>query len=661
MSILTEPFVEISTPGKHLFYVLSAPYAPPMDGVPAQMFVGEWTGSDRGADIGVYEVESGRWSVIPFDGIQITSHMFVDPYRPVVYLSAPRHLYEIDRRTLAARQVCELGRQYTADTAADGTLWLCLTRTLRHVNPFTGELTTYPNITPDEFFYPDGTHMVLGAGKDGRVWTYQGPIPCLSVFDPRTGQAKVVWGRLDKDEGIYRPGAGAPVAIGDLIWAGSICVDARTDEIVEPPFPVSGEDGYHLLFRGTWHRTPSALLDRDGHALARRRQDVGWLEVATGKFDRIGVIPDDYVPPTHLGEFSLHGDSTLMTAHKHGLLRVELREKTWAQIPLEFQPVHAQSIFEWTVGPDGAAFGSGYSHDLWRVDTEGHFHDYGDVVRVRGGELFGFANWRQKLFIASYTGSVLTRLDLTRPADHWGPNPEDNPRHIIDLLQFAEGQHRPSQVVTTPRGHIYYISRADYCTRREGAMVIVDGDTDEVLKIVDPILPGEQFFSLAASPSRPEVYLGGSDGSFVVWDTEKWEITRVVKFPPRDERDGEPTSAEIKIGGIRFMAAAGNYVVGNRFGSGFPLFVFRADTGEMEGPAPHPLGNVFGIWRWAARDSIILFINGALYEYDGAETTLLYPEPLPGFTVRENPAGRLFISDGMTIFAEREPAVERLK
>ncbi|HOF87573.1 MAG TPA: hypothetical protein PLZ36_05640, partial [Armatimonadota bacterium] len=632
MSVATAPFVEVATPGLHLFYVLSDPYAPPMGGAPAQVFVGEWTGSDRGADIGVYEVERGRWSVIPFDGIQITSHLFVDPYRPVVYLSAPQHLYEIDRRTLAARPVCELGRQYSADTAPDGTLWLCLTRTLRHVNPFTGELTTYPDITPDEFFYPQGTHMQLGMGKDGRVWTSQGPLACLAVFDPRRGAATVVAAGKE---------AGVPVAVGDLIWAGNVCVDARTDAVVEPPFPVGGEDGYHLLFRGSWHRTPNALLDRDGHALVRRRDTVGWLEVATGKFDPIGAIPDAYTPPQRLGELSLHGDSTLLTADKDRLIRLELAPTSphargkgaVVNIPLEFPPVHAQSIFEWTVGPDGAMYGSGYSHDLWRVDTGGRFHDYGNVVNTRGGELFGFANWRRKLFIASYTGSVLTRLDLARPADHWGPNPEDNPRRIIDLVAVAEGQHRPSGVVATPRGHIYYISRADYCTRREGAMVIVDGETDEVLKIVDPILPGEQFFALAASPTRPEVYIGGSDGSFVVWDTEEWEITRVEKFPPRDERDGEPTSAEINVGGIRFLAAAGNYVVGNRFGNGFPMFVYRADAGVMEGPAPHPLGHVFGIWRWAARDRVLLFINGALYAYDGAHTALLYPEPLPGFAV----------------------------
>jgi hypothetical protein len=657
-------FERVATPGQHQFYVLSAPYAPPLAGAPAQVFVGEWTGSDRGADIGVWEVETGRWQVIPFDGIQITSHLFVDPYRPVVYLSAPEQLYEIDRRTLQARSLCDVPRQYTADTATDGSLWLCLTRTLRHVDPCTGILTTYPDVTPDDYFYPAGTHMVLGAGPDGRVWTYQGPLPCLAVFDSHTGETKVVWAQREQPEGRYSPGAGQPVAIGDLIWAGEVFADARTAELVVPPFPVARtaeDDGFSLIMRGTWHRTPTAHIACDGRALAQRRREVGWLDVRSGAFELVGTIPDDYTPPSRLGQFSLHGEHTLLTADKDRIIRVDLQARATVNIPLDFQPVHAQAIFEWTVGPDGACYGSGYSHDLWRVDTDGNYHDYGNVVNIRSGELFGFAAWQRKLFITSYTGSVLTRLDLDRPAGNWGCETAHNPRHIIDLVTVAEGQHRPRGAGVTPEGHLYYISTADYCTRREGAMVIVDAETEEVLKIVDPLLPGEQPFALAISPHRPEVYVGTSEGSFVVWNTRTWEIARRFVLPPRDAQDGTPTGAEIKLGGIRFLAAAGNRVMGNRFGSGFEAFTYHADTGELEPAAPHPLGKVFGLWRWDARDSLLLYINGSLYESrEDGTTVLLYNEPLPGFYLREAPGGRLFLSDRMDIFAECTPMVETL-
>ena len=51
---------------------------------------------------------------------------------------------------------------------------------------------------------------------------------------------------------------------------------------------------------------------------------------------------------------------------------------------------------------------------------------------------------------------------------------------------------------------------------------------------------------------------------------------------------------------------------------------------------------------------LLLFINGALYRYDTTgKTTLLYPEPLPGFDAQQGPDGRLYISDPDTTFTEK--------
>ena len=37
------------------------------------------------------------------------------------------------------------------------------------------------------------------------------------------------------------------------------------------------------------------------------------------------------------------------------------------------------------------------------------------------------------MFIASYTHSVLTRVDVTQPTDNWGKDPDNNPRHLLNL------------------------------------------------------------------------------------------------------------------------------------------------------------------------------------------------------------------------------------
>ena len=86
------------------------------------------------------------------------------------------------------------------------------------------------------------------------------------------------------------------------------------------------------------------------------------------------------------------------------------------------------------------------------------------------------------------------------------------------------------------------------------------------------------------------------------------------------------------------------------------MFAYHADTGVMDLPAAHPNGKVFGIFQWRRRPSLLLRINGSLYEFDAAsKTTQLYPEPLPGFDTKEGPEGQLYISDGINIHGELNP------
>lgn len=660
-------FEKICTPGLNMFCTWGAAYAPPLKAAAAQLFLGEWTGTAKGADLIVARLDSDRQDIVGFDGIDRTQALCIDPYRPVVWMATRRGLYEIDRLTLKARVACEMPLQYTMDVDRKGRVWLAQTRSLRCFDPATSALTVYPDVTPDEYYYAEGTHMTHGVGADGRIWTNQFPIPCLAVFDPQTRETKIVWGEPGKpfDPRLRESGSagdnarrvsGIPVAIGDLIWAGQLFADARTAELVEPPFPVVGDESYTLLMRGQWHRTPTALLDRQGSALVSQKRRIGFLEVNSGRFSVIGELPEG---APDRGDWSLHGDHTLVAAdmQQDRYLRVDLKPPKTSYVQLRGPYKHAQAMFDWTVGPDNKFYGSCYSHDLWQVDRKGSFTNHGDVVRVHGGELHGFARWKNKLFIVSYTHSVLTRVDVTRPADHWGKQAEDNPRHILNLLLKHEGQHRPGPVVVTPRGEVCYVSRSDYCTRREGALVMVDAETEDVLTVVDPLVPGEQLWAIAASPTRPELYIGTGLGTFVVWNTRTRSIVRSFKFPfPETER--VMTSSMIHIGGIRFMAAAGDLVIGNEWGS-MNYFTYHADSGEMENPRPHPDGRVVGVYRWNARDSFVLYMDDKLVEMaaDGS-TRALYTGGLPGAYVKEGPDGRLYLSDSISIFGETAPLCE---
>ena len=114
------------------------------------------------------------------------------------------------------------------------------------------------------------------------------------------------------------------------------------------------------------------------------------------------------------------------------------------------------------------------------------------------------------------------------------------------------------------------------------------------------------------------------------------KIKRVIRFKPR-EGDGKMTSAMCEIGTIRFMGATGgDRVVGNLFGGNFEMFVYHADSGVMDLPTSNPRGKLFGIFPWQCRQSLLLYMNGALYEFDAAgKTTAVYPEPFRGSTPRK--------------------------
>ncbi|MFZ4397150.1 MAG: hypothetical protein ACOYOU_16165, partial [Kiritimatiellia bacterium] len=500
-------------------------------------------------------------------------------------------------------------------------------------------------------------------GPDGRIWMHQYPIPCLAVFDPKTRTTRVVWGKpgtsldprvretaADPVKASRQPVAGTPVAIGNLIWAGQIFADASTAELVDPPVPVTGAGAYTLQMRNGWNRSPTGLLDRGGRALVRQARRIGFLDLHNGRFELIGELPDD-IPARD--DWSLHGENTLIAHESQGdeVIRVELKTRKTTRIQLRGPYKHPQAIFEWNVGPDNKFYGSCYSHAMWEIDRAGAFKNHGDIVRVHGGELHQFANWKNKMFVASYTHSVLTRVDVTRPTDRWGRQSDCNPRHILNLALEHDSQHRPSAITVTPDGLVCYISRTDYCTRREGALVVVDAETEEVLKIVDPLVPGEQLWTIAASPTRTELYIGTGLGTFVVWNTQTRTIVRSFKFPfPAEKR--VMTSSMIHIGGIRFTAAAGDLVVGNEWGT-MNYFVYHADTGEMELPHPHPDGRVVGVYRWNARDSFILYMDDKLVEMTATGSMRpLYTGGLPGAQVKEGPDGRLYLSDRMHIYGE---------
>ena len=78
-------FQKLCTPGQNMFCIWAAAYGPPISGAPAQIFLGEWTGSQKGADLIAMEVDSDRQDVLGFDDVSSTqSAATLDDYRQAV-------------------------------------------------------------------------------------------------------------------------------------------------------------------------------------------------------------------------------------------------------------------------------------------------------------------------------------------------------------------------------------------------------------------------------------------------------------------------------------------------------------------------------------------------------------------------------------------------
>ncbi|MEI7435210.1 MAG: hypothetical protein WCL16_00210, partial [bacterium] len=141
-ALAASSFQRLCTPGQNMFCIWAAAYAPPLDGAPAQVFLGEWTGTTNGADLIAVELDSGRQTIIGFDGISSTQCLGVDPYRPVLWIATDKQLLELDRRTLSIRVACEITLvRPTMDVDRQHRVWCAETRSLSCFDPATNKLT----------------------------------------------------------------------------------------------------------------------------------------------------------------------------------------------------------------------------------------------------------------------------------------------------------------------------------------------------------------------------------------------------------------------------------------------------------------------------------------------------------------------------------------
>lgn len=653
-------FYPLATPGMSIFIPHGYVYAPAMGDVPAQIFVGEWSCNSKGTDLAVWDIARECWQVVGIEGTSITSYLYVDPFRPVVFMMADARLLEIDRRTLQVREVAKApSKLYGGDFAPDGSLWLSLGRSLFHYAPATGAFRAIPDITPDGYTFVSN-HMLPSVGPDGRIWFVNTPVFCLCVYDPQTGAVEVIWdeARERAAGGTEIPGAmqNYPVVTDDTVWAGPRFFDVRTGALKTMPAAIT-VGGYLPLRRQQWYRTPNQHCARGNTVMVRQENSVGRLNLDNGEFQLLGTVAGA-AARLDAGFCGMDEDrffyTLRRTAPRPPLIRYDMVTGVTREIELDFQKHFSQSVWAWTIGGSGSIYGNCCDHTLWEVTAAGEVRNHGDMVPEQGGENFFYAWWQEQLYIASYTHSIMTRVDTSRPLGAISLAPAANPRRIANLWEMGNGQHRPSAMKVSAWGTVYMISRSDYCQRNDGAIIAVDAASGEILQHADPLLEGDPLWSLAISPTRREVYVGTDFSRFLVLDADTLAVKESYQLPARPN-DGTPTTAMIRIGGVRFLGATGDLVVGNKWGT-MEYFVYNARTRTLSDLITSPYGRVCGVFDWQARGSLLLYVSEGLYEMtaDGV-IALRYPAPLPGYNFNTGPDGRIYISDGHCIFAETHP------
>jgi hypothetical protein len=209
------------------------------------------------------------------------------------------------------------------------------------------------------------------------------------------------------------------------------------------------------------------------------------------------------------------------------------------------------------------------------------------------------------------------------PAKPWHPGVEKeaNPRNLFRLHDYIRDQHRPRALAVGSDGLVYMASCADYGTSTEGALAGYNPKSDQIEVRVHPLVAGHQLCSLAAPPTRRELFVGSytgglhgksTGGALVVWDLDQRKILRTFDVPRM----------------VSFLAATDDLVMGTIFGE-WKVFLYDPRTRQFTPPALLGGRRTFFVGNRPSRGTFLLHQEGHAYDFDPATQKLTEINP-PG-------------------------------
>ncbi|HBN86063.1 MAG TPA: hypothetical protein DDZ89_19725, partial [Clostridiales bacterium] len=194
--------------------------------------------------------------------------------------------------------------------------------------------------------------------------------------------------------------------------------------------------------------------------------------------------------------------------------------------PLEYE---SSGLMLWMVhkGPDGMIYGSSaLPLRMFRYDP-----DTDETVNLGNpsttdGEIYSMTNYDGKLYIASYSGAIISVYDPKQPWN-FGLESNHNPRQIGEI---GYGQNRPTGMITAANNMIYIASVPTY-GETSGALTELNPITNEMTVwrgIVDDqsvyVLDNVQGTRMICAATTNEVGTGADipvqDARVFLWDID---------------------------------------------------------------------------------------------------------------------------------------------
>ncbi len=294
-------------------------------------------------------------------------------------------------------------------------------------------------INPQKATFP----CAMDEDAEGRIWVGSYGMADLTCYDPRSGQFTRC-GRMD-DTDMYN----YPLVNSDGMVCNKIMMTRPHLVVYDPK---TGEK-----------RTvgPVAEKGKDTLTLVRGGDGDVYINSSMGNFRVRGfeAIPVQDIPP--LAAPAANYAYSFADSHRqlYRQLRVKRNDSGGEKIfDLDYRAA-GSDIFLVHAGPDGAVYGSSILplHLYRYLPGEAGPVDLGKCSNA-GGEAYSMANFKGKIYIASYPGAMVSVYDPAKPYQY-GAKPEDNP---YDMGRIDDISYRPRTTLAGPRGRVWFASIPDY-------------------------------------------------------------------------------------------------------------------------------------------------------------------------------------------------------